>query len=144
MIKFKTLFVLLFSAVVIVFISGCENHIYEESGLKIADGIVMTAEHSEYDGSCHEIKLLINNSTDADCCFGEDFKLLRMYNGQWEYVTAESESFAEIAHLVQSNTEVSWTARLDNSFKLPLKPGVYRIRKEIDGSGVIYAEFTIK
>ena len=115
---------------------------YDEAGLNQLAGVVMTTTQTSYVSGTQKIQLKIRNDTDSEYFYGVAFAVEQKVEGKWYEVPFKEEPvFIQLAVVLAPHSENLETVDL-GILAGELKPGLYRIVKEMEGEAVT-AEFKI-
>lgn len=115
---------------------------YDEAGLNQLAGVVMTTTLTSYVSGTHNIQLKIRNDTDNEYSYGMAFAVEQKVQGKWYEVPFKGEPvFIQLAVVLAPHSENLESVDL-GILASELKPGLYRVVKEMEGKAVT-AEFTI-
>jgi hypothetical protein len=134
--------------VVLILLTGCAAQPalvpskYDEAGLNQLAGVVMTTTQTSYVSGTHNIQLKIRNDTDKEYSYGVAFAVEQKVDGKWYAVPFKGEPvFNQLAVILAPHSENLESVDL-GILASELKPGLYRIVKEMEGE-VVTADFTI-
>ncbi len=138
-----------------VMLTGCDNShskkFYSDADIPeqvIADNVTVTTEFPEYDGDVERINVTIVNDGDTEFCFGEQYSLQKLEDGEWRYIVV-SGAFILLESSCNASETNDHTFDLKDHVKLPLPSGSYRIGVGFsphpsEFSRIAYAEFSVK
>ncbi|WP_368655068.1 immunoglobulin-like domain-containing protein [Ornithinibacillus sp. 4-3] len=139
----KHLFMLTFIIISFVLLSGCENSNNEGSNEKTnltsttydivndLDGVTMRVKENTV--SSTGLTVILENQSDKECIYGEDFLLEKEIDGKWYQVPIALEDnygFNDIGYDLASSEIKEWTAEWKWLYG-SLGKGKYRIVKDV-------------
>lgn len=137
----------LFLLVLSILIVGCStSSIGEESPhgeqVNLQEDITITLDKETYSAEGNILELTTRNESDEKISFGVPFSIEMREGDDWYIVEPNEEvSFIMIAYILEPDGE--FTDEISLSFYEALKPGQYRLIRQID-SQIYAAEFTIE
>lgn len=139
----KHLFILTFIIISFILLLGCENSNDESSNeetdltpttydiVNDLDGVTMTVKENTV--SSVGLTVILENQSDKECIYGEDFLLEKEIDGKWYQVPIALEDnygFNDIGYDLASSEIKEWTAEWEWLYG-SLGKGKYRIVKDV-------------
>lgn len=139
--KIFSFFIILF----ILFLSGCESKIGEESphgnNVNQLEGVSIEFAEELYKPEENRFELITVNQSEEEITFGVAYSLEYLNEDTWHIVNPNEEmSFILIAHILEPNSQSS--EEIDMTFYEPLDIGHYRLIRQINDE-ILAAEFSV-
>ena len=103
-----------------------ENELKYEERLS---GLLLTTTQEEYPVNVTQIICTVENPKQEEDAYGENFRLQKLVNGEWETVPFKKggDSVKAIAWIAFPESQNKISYNIKYGFDLPLEPGEYRI-----------------